>query len=158
MGGPHLPGEQEGTGPAQGVWGGDGGGIGGGTHNDSAWASGSGSAKLKYFVHGGRAADISNSPPCQGRFTELPGGWMPGPSSDEDGDAGSLSIPACPGHCSHSGGGKTPPHTVHPMQHAGPPVGTECQAPYHSLVIQKRGAKDAAASEGGAKGELGTGL
>ena len=83
---------------------------------------------------------------------------MPRPSGDKYGDVGSLTIPACTGHCGHSGGGKPPPPTVHPMIHAGPLSGTEPQAPCHSSVLQVRGAKEAAASGGGAEGELETGL
>ena len=44
------------------------------------------------------------------------------------------------------------------MQHAGPPAGTERQAPCHSSVRQGSGAEEAAASGGGSKGELGDGL
>ena len=44
------------------------------------------------------------------------------------------------------------------MQHAGPPAGTERQAPCHSSVRQGSGAEEAAASGGGSEGELGDGL
>ena len=65
-----------------------------------------------------------------------------------------LPIPACPGHHVHYGGGKPPPPTVHPMWHAGPPAVTEHQSPCHGSVRQGRGAKEVAASRGGAEGEL----
>ena len=126
-GGPHLPGVKEGAGPVKGVRGGDGGMIYGGTQDDSAWASGRGATELENLVHGGRAADILHGLPVQGRPAELPGGGTPGPSCDEDGDASLFPIPACYGHRGHSGVGKPPPPTVHPMRHAGPPAGTEQQ-------------------------------
>ena len=69
--------------------------------------------------HQGRATDISNGLPGQGRPVELPGGGMPGPIGNKDGDAGTLPAPEFPKHCGHSGGGKPPPPMVHPMQHAG---------------------------------------
>ena len=94
---------------------GDDGRISGELNDDSAWAGGRGATKLENTVHGGRATDILNGLPVQGRPVELPGEGMPGPSGDEDDNAGSLPIPACLGHCGHSGGGKPPPPTVHPM-------------------------------------------
>ena len=83
---------------------------------------------------------------------------MSGPSNGDDGDAGALPAPTCPRHRGHSGGGKPPPPTVHPMRHAGPPAGTERQAPCHSAVRQGSGAEEAAARGGGAEGELGEGF
>ena len=80
--------------------------------------------ELENFGHGRRAADILHGLPGQGRPVELPGGGIPGPSSDEDSDAGPFTIPACPGHRGHSRGGKPPPPTVHPMRNSGPPLGT----------------------------------
>ena len=138
-------------GPVQGVWGGDGGSICGGTHDDSAWARGRIAMELEDFGHGGIDADISNSPPSQGMPVELPGVRMPRPSGKADGDAGSLPIPACHGHCGNSGGGKHPPTTVNPMQHSGTPAGTERQAPCHSSVRQGIGAKEAADRGGGSE-------
>ena len=41
------------------------------------------------------------------------------------------------------------------MQNAGPPAGTEWKAPYHVSVQQGSGSIEAAASVGGAEGELG---
>ena len=81
---------------------------------------------------------------------------MPGLSDDEDGDVGSILIPACHGHRGHSGGGKPTPPTVNPMRHAGPPSGTEWQAPCHRSVRQGSGEKEAEARGGGSEGELGT--
>ena len=140
------------------VRGGDGGRICDGSKYDSAWGSGRDAAELENIGHGGRSAGLSDGISGQGRPADLPGGGMTGPSSDEDGDAGSLTIPACPGHHGHYGGGKPPSPTVNPMRHTGPPAVTECQAPCHSSVCQRRGAKEAAASRGRAKGELGEGL
>ena len=130
----------------QGVWGGDGGGICGGTHDDSVWASGRGATELEYLKHRGRAADILHGFDGQGSPTELFGGGMPGPSGDKDGDASSLPIPVCPGYHGHSGGGKPPPPTVHLMGHSGPLLGTERQAPCHSSLRQGIESKEAAAS------------
>ena len=108
----------------QGVQGGDDGGICGETHNDSAWESGRGATELEDIGHRGIAVGISNGLPGQGSPTELPGGGMPGPNGDKEGDASSLPIMACPGHCGHSGGGKPPPPIVHPMRNAVPPADT----------------------------------
>ena len=141
----HLQRATEGTGSVQGVRGGDGDGICDRSHNDSEWASGRGATELENLGHGGRAADISNGILGQGRPAELPGGGMPGPSGNEDGDAGPLPIPASPGHRGHSGGGNPPPPTVHPMRHAGPLEGTERKVPCHILVRQGSRAKEAAA-------------
>ena len=80
------------------------------------------------------------------------------PSGDEDSDAGTLPAPACPGHRGHSGGGKPPPPTVHPMQHSGPLAGTERQTPCHRSVRQGIRVEEAAASGGGAEVELGEDL
>ena len=120
-GGPHLQEAPEGKGSLQGVRGGDGGGISGESHDDSAWAVGRGATELDNPGHRGRATDIYNGLPRQGRPGELPGGGMPGPRGDKDGDAGALPAPAYPRHHGSSGGGKSPPLTVHPMRHAGPP-------------------------------------
>ena len=76
--------------------------------------------ELENLGQGGRAADLSNGLPGQGRPEELPSGRMPRLGGDEDGDAGSLPIPEYPGHCIHSGRGKPPPPTVHLMQYYGP--------------------------------------
>ena len=92
--------------PVRGVRGGDVGRICGGSQDDSTWASGRGTTKLENLGHGGIAADLLNGLSGQGRPVELPGGGMLGPSSDEDGNAASIPIPACPGHRGHSGGGK----------------------------------------------------
>ena len=66
-------GATEGTVPVQGLWGGYGGGICGGSQDESAWASGRGATELENLFHGGRAADLSNGLPGQGRPAELPG-------------------------------------------------------------------------------------
>ena len=54
--------------------------------------------------------------------------------------------------------GTPPPPTVRPMQHAGPPEGTECQAPCHSTVCQGSGAEEVADLGGGDEGEFRAGL
>ena len=116
--------------------GGDGGGIIDGSQDETAWASGRGETELENLVHGGRAADIIHGLPVQGRPADLPGGGMPRTSGDQDGDAGTFSAPACPGYRGHFGGGKHPPPTVPPMQHAGPLAYTERKAPCHRTLRQ----------------------
>ena len=96
--------------------------------------------------------------PANGSPTELPGGGIPGPSGDEDGNVGALPAPAYPRHRGHFGGGKPLPPTVQPMQHSGSLAGTEQQAPCHSSVRQGSRAEESAAGGGGAEGELGEGL
>ena len=91
---------------------------------------------------------IENTP-GQGRPTELPGGGMPRPSGDEDGDAGPFTTPACPGHRGHFVGRKPPPPTVPPMQHYVTPACTECKAPCHCTMRHGSGVKEAVASRGG---------
>ena len=73
--------------------GGDGGGIPDESPDDSTWAGGIGATELDKPGHGARDMDISNGLPGQGRPAELPGGGMPGPNGDEDGDAGALPAP-----------------------------------------------------------------
>ena len=103
-----LPLATEGKITVQGVWGRDGGRIFGGAKDDMAWASGIGDTKLENLGHGGRAADVMHVLSGQGRPAELPGGGMPRTISNEDGNAGPFSAPACPGHRGHFGGGKLP--------------------------------------------------
>ena len=122
----------------QGVWGGYGGGIPGKSPDESAWAGGRGATELEKPGCGGRATDILNDLPGQGRPVELLGGGMPGPSRNKDGNRGAIPAPTCSRHRGHSGGGKPPPPTVPPMRHAGPPAGPERQAPGHGPVCQGR--------------------
>ena len=145
-------------GPVQGVQGADGSRICGGAQDDSAWASGRGATELENLVHVGRAVDVSRGLPDQWRPAELLGGGMPRPSGDEDCNAGQFPTPACPGHHGHSGGGKPPPPTVPPMQHAGPPLGTERKVTCHRSVRQGSEAKEVASSGGGAEVDLRDGL
>ena len=126
-------------GSLQGVRVGDDNGIYGKSHDDSAWVGGIGATELENPGYGGRATDISNGLPGQGRPTELPGGGMPGTSGGEDGDAITLTEQVCPRHRGNSGGGKYLPPTIHLMRHAGPPMSTERQAPCHSSVRQGSG-------------------
>ena len=157
-GGTHLPGATEGTGTVQGVRGGYGGGIFGGSQYDTAWESGRSETELENLSHGGRSVDILHGLTGQGRPVELPGGGMPRLSGDEDGNVGPFSAPACTGHSGKFIGGKPPPPTVTLMRHAGPPPNTERKAPCHRTVREGRGAKEAAASRDGAEGEHGEGL
>ena len=151
----HLPGAAEGTGAMQGLWGGGGYGIIGGAQDDTAWTSGRGVMDLENLGHGGKAAYVPHGLPVQGRPTDLPGGGMPRTSDNEDGDAGTFHAPACTGYRGNFGGGKHPPPTVPPMQHAGPLAYTERKAPCHRTVLQGIGAGEAAVSRGGIEVEHG---
>ena len=142
----------------QGVRGGYGGRICGGSQDDSAWASGRVATYIENLGHRGRTADVSHGFTGQGRPADIHGGGMPRPSGNEDGDAGPFTTPECPGHHVHSGGGKHPSPTVPPMRHAGPLSGNEQKAHYHSSLHQGRREKDAAASEDESEGDLGEGL
>ena len=92
---PHVQGATEGTGFLQGVRVDDGGGIPGESPNDSAWEGVRDATELENPVRGGRTTDISYGIPGKGRPVELPGGGMPGPIGDKDGDAGALPAPLC---------------------------------------------------------------
>ena len=59
----------------------------------------------------------------------MPRGGLPGESGNKDGNAGALLAPECPQHHGDSGGGKIPPPTVRPMQHAGHQAGLERTSP-----------------------------
>ena len=142
----------------QGVQGGDGNRIFGGSQDDTEWASGRGKMDLENLVHGGRAADVSHGLPGKGRPAELPCGGMPRTSIDEDGNAGPFPASEFPGHYGHFGGGKPPPPTVPLMRHDGPLAYTEQKAPCHRTVCHGSGAKEAAACIGRAEGEHGEGL
>ena len=83
---------------------------------------------------------------------------MPGPSGDEDGNAGALPVPACPRHRGHYGGGKPFQPMLHPMRNAVPLAGPEWQAPSHSSVRQGSGAEEAAAIGGVVEGDLREGI
>ena len=144
--------------PVQGVRGGDGGGIFGGAQDDTACESGRGETELENLDHRGRSADASYGLPIQGRPAELPGGGMHRTSDEEDGNAGTFSAPAYPGHRGHFGGWKPPPPTVPPMQHAGPLDYIERKAPCYHTVRQGRGAKNAAVRGGRVEGEHREGL
>ena len=77
--GTHLSGVTEGTGPVQGVQGGDGGGIFDEAKYDTAWASRRGEMELENFGHRRRATDTFHGLPGQGSPVELPSGEMPRP-------------------------------------------------------------------------------
>ena len=96
----------------QGVQGDGGSGIPGESLDDSKWEGGGDVTELEYPGCGGWATDFTNSIPGKGRPVELPGRGMPGPSGNEDSNAGALPAPACPQQRGHSGGGKSPPPTV----------------------------------------------
>ena len=108
--------------------------------------------------HGGRAEDIPHGLPGQGRPAEIPGGEMSRISGKKDGDAGTFYAPACPGHCGHFGGGKHPPPTVFPMQHAGPLTYNERKATCYRTVHQGSVSEEAEVRGGGIEGEHGEGL
>ena len=75
--------------------------------------------------------DVSHGLTGQERPAKLTGGEMPITSDDGDSDAGTFSAPSCPGHRGNFVGGKPPPSTVPPMQHAGPLSYTEQKASCH---------------------------
>ena len=153
-----LLGATEGKVTVQVVQSGDGGWIFGGAQDDTEWASGRGATELENLGHGRRSADVSHGLTGQGRPAELPGGGLPRTSGNEDGNAGTFYATACPGHCGNFEGGKLPPPTVPPMQHAGPLVYTEWTAPCHCTVRQGAGSKEGAVSGGGSEGEHKEGL
>ena len=142
----------------QGVWRVDGEGISDEYSDDSTWDGSGDTVAMENPRRGVRATDFQNDLPVEGRPAELPGGGMPGPSDNEDGNAGALPAPACPQHRGHSGGGKPPPPTVRPMRHYVPLTGPERQALFHNPVCQGSGAEDAASRRGRDKGELRAGL
>ena len=56
--------------------------------------------------------------------------------SDAEGDAGLFISPSYPGHRDCIGGGKPPPPTVPPVQHADALASTERAEPFHRPVRQ----------------------
>ena len=108
----HQQGATEGTGSVWGVQGIDGGKICVGSQDEYTWASGRGATDLDNLGRRGRDVDLSNGLFCKGRPMEVPGGGMPGPSSNKDIDTGSLPIPSCPGYCGYSGRETSPTHDV----------------------------------------------
>ena len=148
-----LPGSIEGMDTVQRVRVGDGGDTFDRAQDNTAWSSSRRDMKLDNLGHGGRASDVLHGIPVQGSPAELPVGGMHRTSNDEDGDAGTFSVPACPGHHGHFGGGKPPPVTVTPMRNARPLVYTEWKAPCQHTVRHGSGAKEAAGSGGGVEGE-----
>ena len=83
---------------------------------------------------------------------------MSGTSGNKDGDAGTFFPPACPGYRHHSVGGKPPPPTVPPIQHAGAIVCTEQDSPCHIPVRQWGGKEEQTAGGRGAAGDFIEGL
>ena len=77
-------------GSLKGVQGGDGSGIYGESHDDSAWAGGRGTPELENPGHKGREMYTSNGLHVQGRPADLPGEGMSGTSGDDDSNAGTL--------------------------------------------------------------------
>ena len=104
------------------------------------------------------ASDFQNDLPGQGRPADLPSGRIPRQSGDKDSNAGALLALACPQHRGDSGGGKPPPPTLRPMQHAGSQAGPEQTAPDHGTVCKWGGAEKTTDRGGGEKGEFGAGL
>ena len=102
--------------------------------DDSTWEGGGNTTVTEHTGRRGWDLDFHNAFPGKGRPAELPGGGMPGPSGNEDGNVGALLAPACLRHRGHSGGGKPTPTTVRPVRHAGTLAGPERQAPGHGPV------------------------
>ena len=126
--------------------------------DDSTWEGAGDTAAMENTDRGGRATDFPNVFYGKGRPAELPGGGMPGPSGDEDGNAGALPALECTRHSGNSGGGKLTPPTVRPMRHAALLEGPKRQAPCHGPVCQGSGVEEAATHGGRDEGELGAGL
>ena len=143
----------EGAGAVRVVQGGDGGWIFGGAHYNTTWASGRGYMELENLGHGGRIMDVPYGLPGQGRPVDLPGGGMPRTSVDKDGDAGTFSAPAFPGHRGRFGGEKPPPPTVLLMRHYCTLECTEWKTPCHRTVLQGGGLEEKAVSGGLIEGE-----
>ena len=86
-----------------------GGGIPDDSSDDSTWEGGGETTAMDHPRRGGWATDFQNDFTSKGRPAELPVGGMPGPSGDEDSNAGALTALTCPRNRGHSGGGKPPP-------------------------------------------------
>ena len=70
-----------------------GGGIPDESYDDSTWEVGGDTAAMEHPGRRDWASDFQDDLPGEGRPTELPGGGMPGPSGDEDGNVGALPAP-----------------------------------------------------------------
>ena len=70
---------------------------------------------------------------------ELPRRGVSGTGVNAYGDAGPLLSPTCQGHRDYNGGGKPPPPTVLPLQHAGALESAEWAAYFHRSVRQGGG-------------------
>ena len=66
------------------------------SYDDSTWEGGGDTTAMEHPGRGDWASEFQDDLPGEGRPAELPGGGMPGPSGDEDGNAGALPAPACP--------------------------------------------------------------
>ena len=80
----------------QGVQGVDGGGIPDESSDDSILEVGGDMLDMDNPGRGVLAKYFLNEITCEGRPTELPGGGMPRPIGDKDGNAGAFTAPACP--------------------------------------------------------------
>ena len=79
-------------------------------------------------------------------------------SGNEDSDAGPFSAPEYSGHRGNFGGGKYPPPTVTPMQHAGTLAFIERKALCYRTVHQGAGAEEKVANGVGIEGYFREGL
>ena len=140
------------------MWVGDGSWVDGRAHEDATWAGGGGDTELVSHTSWRVTADVPDGLPDRGRTRELTGRGLSGTSGNEDGDAGTFYSPACPGYCSHFGGGEPPPHMVPLMRHAGTLACSEREAPCHCPVRQGGGAEAKADGGGETAGDLGEGL
>ena len=64
--------------------------------DDSTWEDGKEAAAMENPGRRFKATYFTNEFPGEGRPVELPGGGMPGPSGNEDGNVGVLPATACP--------------------------------------------------------------
>ena len=80
----------------QGVWRVDGRRIPGESSDESTWEGGGDTTAMENPSRGDRDTEFPNEFTGKGRPAELPSGGMPGPSGEEDGNAGAILAPACP--------------------------------------------------------------
>ena len=128
------------------------------SYDDSTWEGEKYTSAMDHPGCGDWASDFQDDLPGEGRPFELPSGSIPGPSGDEDGNAGVIPALEFPRHRGDSGGGKLPPPTVRPMRYAGPQAVPERMAPNHGIVFKGGGAEETTDHRGGDKGEFGAGL
>ena len=97
------------------VWGDVGGWFPVESSDDSTREGGREMAEKEHTGRGEWPPKLTDVFPGEGRTAEMPRGGVPVESGDEDENAGALLAPACPQHCSDSGGREILPPTVRPV-------------------------------------------